>query len=302
MLHHGPWEDFYRDLTRPVFSSDIDLIAYHHPDGLDFVISFETGDDTAFELPLVTAEVLGRLTVHGNDAVVTSYGTSSPMRMVSWREADGTIVRLGTTADPGRLLGTIGSALEPVDADVFAAMVEATDVPEDQPLLRRGVVPEHVDISSDGFPDDDQAVLAGLRQEVDGVDYRAAITRDGFGVARLETLATAGVAGSGTAAPLTDLQTLILDGGGVDMNADGTPVRSDTLVAGLVPPDFDHIDVFDRDTGEPLRTSVLQLHTAVDETSWRLLFAVIDLGDVTDGYRGLEVHIAAGERTIRYWV
>lgn len=304
VLQDGSWGDIYPLHAFPYSTTDRAVIGYRDSSAEDgtggFVLASGPGSEAQWRAPTVLAPVVARTTVAGHDALFTDYRPAEGASEVSWREDDGTIVRIAGPGDVREVLGRVVDSLEPIGEDDLAALVDAHPADESPPRIDLDHDEDHFIGSDDSFPDpSDESQLGADAVTVDGDEYQVAVVRQPRGAVSLQTYVESGDGGSGSGMAIADLGTTVLVQSGASMSADGETMVSDRLVAGVVPPDLSGLEIRERSTGAALDPMVLRT-SPIEGSDHELLLAVV-AGDPSSTRLEVVVRTAGGGEA-RYWI
>lgn len=274
VLHEGPRRHFQLEPNFTFVQTDQSVLAYEHPDDLDFILRWQAPGDVPFLAPLIEQQFVGHRTIRGRSAVVTTTWWTQALTTLSWQEADGTTLRLSTYGDIDELLRLIDGELEPLGPASFAFIAGGTDLEDHRPLI---TPPDGFDAIlhvPDAMPDPaTPGVLSTVNVSTDDTSYWAAILeRPHYSqMLQLHGGHPSGRAGTGLPIPGTDVLALRA---GASRGPDEASDNNQFELAGVVPPDLSDVVVTDRNTREEL--SILAQDTApIDGTDWQLLLTVV---------------------------
>lgn len=289
---------------RPAFDQGLlpeggGAVAYDMDDGTEFVVSWQPGSEARWRAEQVDGRNRRDVQVGDKKAVAAEYGDGPTLRVASWVEPDGTIVRVGTHGNLDQVLESVGGRLTSADAATFDRLVADHPPDETHGMFRY----EHLGLESDPLDPDDPwrtadggRVLADVSVERGFMTFRVAVAekRDGSTVMHQFTLTNSGSGGGGSGS--------IQLGRPLIQAADATttgPPDAVRMVGGVVPADWTVERVLDRSTGTAL--AILdQADQRVDGEDSKVVVTVI----AADGFdnRPLEVVFRSGDGTeVRYW-
>lgn len=291
VLHEGTWDQFGPTIEYGAsVRSDWRGVAYDDASGDDdVVLGWRRGGPGLLGALHVFSDDVERVEVDGHEVSVSRSSTGAPSH-ASWEPVEGTVVALVTYGDIDAVLGQLVSALAPIDADAFAALVAAHPAAPEDPLLDAP--------GSQTDPGEGTVVASVELPERAGYSYRVEIVEQAPGAYALMQEVGDGSGTSGSGGPLDDLTTPQLQAGSYSEEG-GT--SSPLIVSGVLPAgvaaDLSTARFVDRRTGAEV--AVLDFLTGTIPGSPNLLGLVLLDADPPEVRVDVTFQTTDGERTWR---
>lgn len=292
VLHEGTYDQFGPVIEYGAsMRSDWQGVAYDDASGDDdVVLGWRRGGPGLLGALHVFSDDVERVEVDGHEVSV-SRSSVGFVSYASWEPAEGTVVALATYGDIDAVLGQFVSALAPIDADAFGALVAAHPAAREAPLIE---VP-----SSQTDPGEGTVIASVELPERAGYTYRVEIVEQAPGSFQLMQQVGDGNGTSGSGGPLGDLTTPQLQAGSYSEQEGGT--STPLIVSGVLPagvaPDLSTARFVDRRTGAEV--AVLDFLTGTIPGSPHLLALVLLDAHPFEVRVDVTFQTADGERTWR---
>lgn len=303
--------DFTPLFEPTMLAPEVSAISYGHTDDLDFVIASQPGSYGLWQALLVNALDVRSLQLGDKfNAVAATYdvGGSTPVRVISWLEGDGTIVRIATLGDVNALAEFLEGHLVNVGSEGFDAIETGYPIDGDATFGLDVAPPtdmsiDFTDLDAPWSPPPGGRVLAEVTSRAGDTTSRSAVIQDGAGDRYVQAVLVRPGNGAGTNVPVDDATRPVFpisSGLNVDVGRTDGVTSNTRIVTGVIPQGWTVTEIRDQQTGVALPVLDEQ-RSPVDGANTILVLAVVGT-DQVDGAL-LEVVVAAADGTLeRHWL